>query len=152
MYLVHITLNTGNARRSSRTEVSPPAVEAAAKTIGAALASGDQEPVGVPDYTATATSKGKALLVTAWQGPAPLVTVGVALTSLSGAGLWRAMHKSIDGLATRADSPPAPPWIAARIEPSVMHAVEALDWLGDWERCIGWAWVDHHRGLAHDRR
>ena len=36
---------------------------------------------------------------------------------------------------------PEPPWVAAALEPSATHYRDAMAWLGDFERCLGWAWL-----------
>ena len=37
---------------------------------------------------------------------------------------------------------PEPPWCAVEIHPALALYPAAAEWLGDFERCVAWAWVD----------
>lgn len=141
-YLYHLTLSTGHMRKSYRNEVDDAALAVALATIDVAL-TGDRAEIGIDGYEASASSQGQALIITAWRcaGDYPLVTVGVARDSRSGAGLWRALQAE--------GRPPPAPWVAARIEQTASRDPEALTWLGDWERCIGWAWIEAGQRGSH---
>lgn len=79
------------------------------------------------------------------QGPA-LVTFAVAMRPRPAAALWRELHAHQEPMMPRAttpDAPPPHPWLAVMLHlPALMPPHPALDWLGDAERCIAWAWID----------
>lgn len=153
-YLNHVTLTTGDTRRSYRHEVSDEAIGLCRDLLDDAL---DQPQIHtvIPrtnGCTMTATAHGRALIVTVWTPPvelrdsaptrAPLVTFGVALDSKRGAKLWRLLHERYESqLATHIDECPAEPWVAARIEVGAAIMPEAMDWIGDFERCVAWAFL-----------
>lgn len=158
-YLEHLTLTTGHSRRCWRDEVADdvldllrPLIDRAVST-GRPLSTGDHVPlpdVVSPRCTISATTRrGRALLVTIWgppvQGqaaPTPLVTLGVAPTSLASAELWRQMAPG--GGEEQLPQPDAPsvPWCAAELYDTAALWPEAMSWLGDFERCLAWAWID----------
>ena len=139
-YLHHVTLNTGHSRRSYRSEVSDVAVAAVQDSLTRALAASGARAMILPGYDLTAAAQGQALVATIWREQTPLVTLGVALNSRSGAGLWPMLHAGTTGLMTAGTPRPPAPWLAARIEPSVSD-VTALHWIADYERVLAWAWV-----------
>jgi hypothetical protein len=154
-YLHHITLTTGYTRRSYRDEVEDDAVTTCRWLLDDALDQ-PQEHVRIPRVqpacTITATQERRALIVTIWGPPAelrgsapqrpPLATFGVATHSRSGAKLWRVLHETECRLTTSVDQCPPEPWIAARIEIGAVLMPEAMEWMGDFERCIAHAWLE----------
>lgn len=149
-YIRHLALDTGDQRDSHRAEVAADILPMLRRLLDRAL-TGERVPIPgdvEPRCTLTATAgRGRALLVTVWGPPydargatvgdgVPLVTFGVAPTSLASATLWR------EWLGTeRDDRTPRPPWCAARIHPTLAVYPIAAEWLGDFERCVAWAWV-----------
>lgn len=151
-YLIHITLDTGHSRRSPRGEVDDAAIAAVQDGLTRALARPGAEVAvpGMDGWAYSATAQGRALIVTVWRRiaelKAPVVTFGVAAHSRAGAGLWRVLHQPRGGIATPyATSPdrvPPEPWVAARMEAGVaLVDPEALTWIADFERVVGWAWI-----------
>lgn len=155
--LEHITLNTGHTRRSPRSEVGPGIVEALRPILERALTG---TPTPIPPgqgYTLTGGVRGRCASFTVWSRSlliwpeddqaqrAPVVEIGVAGHSRCGAPLWRTLH----ALAARLDLPvktdpgrcPPEPWCAALLYPGAVLAPDAMDWLGDFERCLAWAWL-----------
>lgn len=153
-YLHHVTLNTAHSRKSYRHEVADDVVRACAELIERAIAS-PRERVAIPntDCTMTATAEGRALVITVW-GPLteirnsapmclPLVTFGVAEHSRGGAKLWRMLHQAREPeVQTSPDNCPPEPWVAARMEVGIALLPEHAEWIGDFERCVGWAWLE----------
>lgn len=69
----------------------------------------------------------------------PLVTVGVAQRSRHGQPLWESLVNAF-GCADETEKP-AEPWCAVALHPGLSAYPDASDWLGDFERCIAWAWI-----------
>jgi hypothetical protein len=64
-----------------------------------------------------------------------LVRIGVADKSRCAQPLW-------ERLGGAPDARPAEPWCAASIDPRGASADRAAyRWLGDFERCLAWAWL-----------
>jgi hypothetical protein len=147
-YIKHITLDTGHTRRSPRDEVDDQAVAALQDGITLMLSGGRPQIPGMDGYAMTGTAQGRCLIATAW-GPSgtPLVTIGVATRSLCGAPLWRILHDPAGRiaaqtpLASNGQRCPEEPWCAARLEIGLAVDHDAAHWLGDWERCLAWAWL-----------
>lgn len=142
-YIRHITLTTGHSRASYRAEIDDRAVEFFRRWL--------DDPSGLdlplppnPDlYWLSGARASKCLHAAVRQGNTLLVSIGIAAHSRCGAVLWRRMHQGATGLATDAADCPAEPWIAVRVEPGLAIYPEAAGWLGDMERVLAWAWVEH---------
>lgn len=150
-FLRHLTLDTGDQRDSYRDEVSDEVIAVLRPLLDRAVTGerveipGDAE----PRCTITAaTGRGRALLITVWGPPygadgirapkgVPIATFGVAGSSLASATLWREWQKR-----ERDDRTPTPPWCVVRIEPGLAIFPTAAEWLGDFERCCAWAWLE----------
>jgi len=166
-YLHHVTLTTGHARRSYRREVTDQAVAVCAELIARAMGGRAAEPVPIPgvgDYHLTGRAGGRCLVANVWPGrpapmlnepslPAPLVTIGIAAHSACGARLWRILHQHGETpVVTDPARCPPEPWVAVAIDAGLAHHPEAAHWLGDFERCLGWAWIGAIRESAWCRR
>lgn len=141
-YIEHVTLDTGHARRSPRAEVDNDVVRMLAGWITRALAG---ESVPVADGTRlTAQARGKCLLAEIVDADLkPLATIGIGAHSRCGAPLWRELHTDARATATDPGRPPPEPWVAARLRPDVTTTEHpAVHWLGDFERCLAWAWLE----------
>lgn len=151
--LEHVTLTTGDRRTSPRHEVGDAAITLLAPLLARVLAGETVDLPGVPDgYRLRGVGDGRGAALTV-VGPSGLlvVTIAVAGDSSGAAALWRQVHEyALAGtpLGTRADAPPAPPWCAVRVEPGALRHPDALEWLGDLERCLAWALIE--RGSAED--
>ena len=144
MYIYHVTLQTGHSRQSWRNEIDPEALRATADLLARALQHGPVElPVKPAGYTMRATAEGRCMLATVLHDEdAPIVTLGVATTSRCGAGLWRALVTTGDQSLGNIAQPPGAPWCAVRLEVGLQLMSDAVGWLGDFERCVAWAWLD----------
>jgi hypothetical protein len=147
-YLWHVTLNTGHGRRSPRSEVSAAAIEAVGRNLDEALAAGTFVPLtGPPGYLLKADAVGASLTASvaadSEHGPMPLVTFGVALRARNAGRLWRLLHdvKGYD-FATDPEVVAKPPWCAVRLYDTIGLDMAAMAWLGDFERCAAWAWIE----------
>ena len=153
-YLHHVTLDTGQSRRSYRTEVSDAAVAYGRSLLTAARASGRASLVEpLAHYGLSVTIDGPSLLATV-DGPAgphvpgrphagptmPLVTMAVPQRSRAAPGLWT-LITGLGGYGTPPERPAAP-WLAVQLHPGLNGYPEAVEWLGDFERVIAWAWIE----------
>ena len=133
--LNHITITTGHNRVSPRHEVDDYSLDVLKSWI-------DSVPTGTPvalpgDFDgarATITIDGGALMCTIWIGDTPAVTFGCVKDAKDGQKVW-------DNLLTLSGhtqtQKPAEPYCAV-----VLRSVFAIvNWLGDIERCIAWAWI-----------
>lgn len=121
--------------------------------LRAAVNSGQRHalPAGLTDYRAAVLLENGGLLVTVY-GPArdggeapPLVTFGVAKRRRQGRDLWAMMvaqHGARPG--TRM---PGEPWCAVALHPALALDPEADAWLGDFERCVAWTWIEQRGAL-----
>lgn len=155
-YIWHVTLDTGKTRRSPRSEVRDEVLVHVRAVLQQALAGEHAEVIF--GCTLTAAAEGRCVLGTVWMplgrsasggNSVPIVTIGVAEHSRCGGRLWRLMHDVADRsgmppLATDRNDPPQEPWCAARIEIGSVTALDAMEWLADFERCLAWAWLERH--------
>lgn len=147
-FLHHVTLTTGHTRRSYRDEVSDQAVAACLALIDKITSGEVSESVKIPgvgEYYLSGRASSKCLVATVWSGAPSIViaTIGVAAHSRCGAALWREMHAwgETPVVTDPAQCPPEP-WVAAAIDAGITQHMEAAHWLGDFERCLAWAWLE----------
>jgi len=142
-YITHLTLSSGNSRRSPRAEVGDDTLQMLVPWLRKAVAAGTRQPLpveGLDLYSVLALVQDGALVATVYAGAdAPLVTIGVAQRSRQGSALWDSM------LTTFAAAPglerPAEPWCAVALHAALLAHPDAGEWLGDFERCLAWAWI-----------
>ena len=130
--LAHYTIGTGHLRASPRDEVTVDL-----SLLADQLLPGEHPMPGFPGHSVRTTVAGLTLACTAFQGPVPLVTVFVCLDE---DGLTEVLRLT----GTR---PPTPLWLPAclvQVHETIMLAGESARWVGDWERCLAWAWVERH--------
>ena len=155
-YISHITLTTGHTRRSPREEVGDDILRVLVPWLNELVASDAQRPLPVPTlahYSANATVEAGALVCTVWapgephaEESVPLVTLGVAQRSRQGSDLWALLVSQFD---IRPEiKKPAEPWCGVIVHPNLMAHREASDWLGDFERCLAWAWITRNPHLG----
>ena len=158
MYINHITLNTGHLARTLRADVAPEVTALLAPRLQEIANSGQAHPLPVPELahiSAQAFVQDGGLVVTVsvpvgphapgkpHKGPTmPLATLAVAQRSRHGAALWELLASAFG--AKPGLQEPRTPWIAVALHPSAAAYTGALDWLGDLERCVAWAWITRH--------
>ena len=158
MYINHITMTTGHLVRTSRGDVPPEVTALLAPWLQGLVSTGKAAPLPVPglaEYSAQAFVQDGGLVVTVsaqvgphapgepHKGPTmPLATLAVAQRSRHGAALWELLASAFG--AKPGLQEPRTPWIAVALHPSAAAYTGALDWLGDFERCIAWAWITRH--------
>lgn len=145
-YLHHITLTSGHSRRSYAGEVSPGAVAVCQDLIRRITSGETAESVEIPGTGCylSGRASSRCLVASVWYPgvAASLATIGVAAHSRCGATLWRQLHtwRQTPVVTDPLRCPPEP-WVAAALDAGIEHHMEAAHWLGDFERCLGWAWV-----------
>lgn len=154
-YIRHITLTTGHSRDSYRSEVSDAAVAVCRDLIARITAGAVAEPVQIPgvgEYYLSGRASGRCLLATVWSGrhapslhdpavPAPLCTIGIASHSRCGASLWQMLHQHGETpVVTDPNRCPPEPWVAVALDAGIIEHQATAHWLGDFERCLAWAW------------
>ena len=141
-YINHLTISTGHSRRSPRAEVGDDTLTWLVPWLRKAVALGTPQPLPVAAlarYSLLAQVEDGALLATLYAGPdAPLVTIGVAQRSRQAATLW---NKMITAFGAPGLERPAEPWCAVALHAALLDHPGAGEWLGDFERCIAWAWI-----------
>lgn len=160
-YINHITLSTGHTARTQRSDVAQAVTELLSGWLSGIVDSGKIHTLPVQPlahFGAQAFVQDGALVVTvsAPIGPhqqgkphtgktMPLVTFGVATRSRQGGPLW-SMLTSAFGAAKGLQQPGAP-YCAVAIHPSIAAYNGPTDWLGDFERCVAWAWITRNPDL-----
>ncbi len=148
-YIRHVTLTTGHARDSFPGEVDPDVLEQCRTLIAECLDDTNAtHPIpGPTGYSLSAEATTRCLTAVVWADGPPsesIATIGVATHSRCGASLWRHLHRwGTAPVTTDPASVPPEPWVAAALEAGIVQHVGAAEWLGDFERCLAWAWLAH---------
>lgn len=158
----HITLTTGHNRVSPRDEVRDETIKILHPWLERVL--GSDVPVPLPaeslaHYGAKAVLEDTGLVLTVYapRGPhikgkphrgemVPIVTMGLAQRPDGAAVLWQQML-DVFGAAQGAEMPPTP-WCAVALHPALNQFIDAAEWLGDFERCVAWAWITRNPALG----
>jgi hypothetical protein len=144
--LTHVTISTGHSNVSMRHEVTDDVINTLVCWIKRAmfdLKTGIKKvhfaaPVPTEkDYLATFTHDQGCLLVTLiHQQFGPFLTFGVSQSDAEGAHLWALLGSKMPQ--------PTGAWCGARFEAGIFlagtAAMKDLMWIGDFERCVAWAW------------
>jgi hypothetical protein len=146
-YLRHITLSTGHTRRSPRAEVLPGTTKALRPWLAACIKHVDDYPLPGPlgtlhGFVMQANVRDGALICHVGQMQAgPLVTFGIAARSRQSGELWAwlcAQYGSVNTMTA-----PSTPWCAVHLHPAYTEQQGMSAWVGDFERCVAWTWLDH---------
>ncbi len=149
-HIVRADLARGELSRSYPDEFSSDAIVQMTGVIDVILREGGSEVPDRPDYCVTGGGTAtRALIVTLLHGqPAKgtaILTIAICASSRDSLALWSMLHDGRKGLRTRADEPPAAPWLAERIEPGAVRHMGGMEWTGGWSRCLAWAWLGYNR-------
>lgn len=150
MHLNHITLQTGHTRKSDRSELSTQVLAYCTDLITQCLLNPDKK-IAIDNLDGYFFSAGNiganSLFGTVWHGqkqPVPLVTLIIAKKSRNATKLWQELHRHcVAPAVTDINNAPQVPWCAVSLTPMAGDYADALGWLGDFERCLAWAWVDY---------
>ena len=155
MNINHLTLSTGHLSHIKQGDVDDDIVAILSPWLEALIYSGPNGSAPVPgleDYTAWASMNEGSLVVTIF-GPMlpgsteddliPLVTMGVAERTHDGDTLWPLLvaEASVGRPIKSGLQRPAEPWCAVNLHPTMECFPEAMMWLGDFEKCIAWTWL-----------
>ena len=157
----HVTLTTGHNRASPRDEVRDEILSALYPWLEQVLEAGAPTPLpaeSLAHYSAKATREDIGLVLTVYapRGPhikgkphkgemVPIVTMGLAQRPDGAAVLWQQMI-DVFGAAPGTEMPPTP-WCAIAPHPALIQYQDAAEWLGDFERCVAWAWITRNPAL-----
>ena len=75
----------------------------------------------------------------------PIVTVGIAQRSREAKELWSSFETHFG--KPKAVMPQAP-YCMVELHPNMMAFPDALEWIGDLERCIAWAWISRNPAIG----
>lgn len=144
-YFSHVTLDTGHDYRSPDSAVTQGVIDLVLPHLNEALARPRPVP-NVPGYFLRATADGTSLVATVLRQEVPVLTFGVALEAGAAANLWHMLHDEhlrpagFPPLETSPTDVPMVPWCGV-VFLNYREVIRATEWLGDYERCITWAWI-----------
>lgn len=144
-YLHHITLTTGDSRRSWRHEVDPEIMPQLHAMVEAARApDGVAIPAVEPPCRLYLEDTARCAMFSIQLGGEPVVTFAVAAHQRCGAQHWLTLIETARvPCRSTAEDRPETPWLAARLEPGMgLLSRDSILMLGDLERIIAWAWLD----------
>jgi hypothetical protein len=150
-FLQHITLTSGDRRRSPRSEVSDETIAVLRPLLDRALR-GEHVPVpGQPGYTMTGGSTGRCAMITLWRVMSdstgrriPCLHIGIADHSRCGAALWCKLHDLAGDrlpVATDPDRQPVTPWCGDLLDIGLALDPQISGWTGDFSRCVAWTFL-----------
>jgi hypothetical protein len=137
-YIYHVTVTTGHARRSHRKEITPEALEIIS-TLLQQLESAQGQRVTVPGpsgYEISGRVSGHCMTAKVFKRGSfdALVSIAIADRERCGAALWNEVGNN--------KPQPDAPWLAVRLEGALTTDLDESAWLGDFERCLAWAFID----------
>ena len=139
--MLHVSLNTGDARLAPREEAAPEMIE----RLRPLTAAGGPIP-GARGYAIDIERvAGGAAVFTVTHRHAGLVTCGLAWTKVGARGLWPEltnMYKQVYEADAKAEKPNVTPWLAVLVLPPVLFGHSSAEWLGEFERSFAWAMLD----------
>lgn|SRR3990167_3544742 len=133
----HLTLTTGDCRWSPRAEVGDDVIPVLLDHLALALRGLAPVP-GQPGYTLRAVQEANVLIGTIERDGIPIVTLAVVPADVDVQAIVGLMGPP----ATRQIPTPGP-WCLVRLyDTAVLAPLGDLAWMGDYERCVAWAWLD----------
>jgi hypothetical protein len=130
--LCHYTIDTGHGRDSPRSEVSPDAL-----AVCRALLRLGTHRLPIPGgYSVRVERNGPWLAATVLGARgAPLVSLHVVRDPVG-------LRAVLDASGCRPVAPITLPAALVETLPGLALDASATEWLGDFERCLAWAWLD----------
>ena len=144
----HYTIETGHCRDTSRSEVSDEAIAAVAPM----LRNGEHVmPHPFERYWLRVTVDGANLAATVWTqarvGRLELAPLATTLVCCDDSGLATVLKATGTIPAVQL----TPPCIVVQTYPTMALDRDAIGWLGDFERVLGWAWVEAKKAKSPTR-
>jgi hypothetical protein len=157
----HITFTTGHSCDQPREAVPADVSARLSKLIAESLANGgwtSLQRFGFDSHLHVSTF-GTTLLAELYlpcknpQAAEPAIRIGISAGSCSGTDGWKQLRAHALHVAEDVPlNPPAHPWIAAVVDLSALLAIRDINqlaaymammqWAGDFERCLAWAFVN----------
>lgn len=141
-YLWHVTMQTGSMRKSPRSEVDKRLM----KKINALYEkSVDEKTPLVIDrvkYIIWSTAAPEGYMTTlAGEINGDLVPIWMLGVSLNDYFIWEVMHQHIvvTPIMTKVEDRPPLPYLVDRLESGYAYFPQAMEWVGDFSRCMAWA-------------
>jgi hypothetical protein len=154
IHMIHLTITTGHSRYSPRDECDRRSLALCQDVLVPALVARQQAPLPhLAPYYLTGAADGGWLVATLWcDGPgigrAPIATWWTAADAAA-SGMWDScVVRHCASVGRMQPRPDTTPWVAAWVEVGAALYPDAMAWVGDLERCLAWAWVDHRRQQA----
>ena len=150
MKLLHYTLNTGHKRYAYRDEILDSVLDVSRYIIKP----GDHKfPLDVlPDYLVATGDRLEGFAFTVFYKTEPLVTCAVADTPEGAESVWPDLEELYNtvtdsGIHAKMDwktakQPNKLPWLSVAVVGSPRLVPAAAEWLGDFERCLAWTWLE----------
>lgn len=140
-YLWHTTLQTGDSRKSYRSEVADDVIPHLREWLHR-MQEGERVEI-LPGYWCSGRISGRCATFSVFAGTELILAFGVAEHARCGAALWRGLHNA-EGLPWKTDpeTQPQAPWIGVALTDAFHAHPGAWDWVGDFERCLGWALLE----------
>jgi hypothetical protein len=142
-YLWHVTVTTGHSRKSYRSEIQPQAIQVCRDLLEQMKDGARVAIPGVSGYFVSGRLTGKCASFSVYAGGTLLLSFAVAENERCGQALWKGLH-NVEGLATQTDpeKQPRAPWLGVALAEGIALYPQAAGFLGDFERCIGWALLE----------
>jgi hypothetical protein len=142
-YLYHVTVTTGHSRKSYRSEIHQHAIDFC-KELLQKLKDGARVAIpGCAGYFVQGWLRGKCASFSVYAGGTLVLSFAVAENERCGQALWKGLH-NVEGLRTKTDpeTQPRAPWLGVALAEGIALYPQAAHWLGDFERCIGHAFLE----------
>lgn len=135
----HLTITTGHTRLSFRDEVDDLTVAYLAPTLtpGEHTMVSPSGPVTV--HVQQPTDDWAIVAIGPPDGGQAFARMAVVASETAAAELWPVIGHG------QANRPTEVPWCAVELGAGLLEQPDAASWLGDWERCWAWAWLDENR-------
>lgn len=137
-HLSHYTMNTGDLRMSLRSEVADDVVA----QLAPMLVPGEHDIPGFFPYLCNVETEGRLLVaeVRVRGLSLPICTFCVYDSIADEDQAFRRLGFIV---ARAPESKRTPPCILVQLHDEALLHTAAMLWMGDFERCLAWAWIEH---------
>lgn len=136
-YINHITLNTGHIRKTTPNEVNKEIYFILNRIYKESFSKNGAKIFD--KYVVKSTNSDIGVIFTLFDEQGiPIITSGISKNDYKGE-LWKMLHETTEmPMKTSPNQKPALPYIADRLEFGAMFHMNALQWTGDFSKCMGW--------------